>query len=100
MAKGAVSLTLASTTNLSVGDYIWIEDVDDPTKYEIREVDIVATPITIAQGVSYGFGSASKVRHWENFPLCVALDVTFKERSAGQGPNVWDFGLTFRTVRA
>ena len=100
VAKGATSLTLASTTNLSVGDYIHIEDVDDPTKWEYREVDVVAAPITLANGVSYGFGASSKVRHWENFPLCVALDVTWKERRAGQGPNVWDFGLTFRTVRA
>ena len=100
VAKGATSLTLASTASLNVGDYIHIEDVDDPTKWEYREVDVVASPITIAQGVSYGFGSGSKVRDWQNFPLCVALDVTFEERRAGRGVNVWDFGLTFRTVRA
>ena len=100
VSAGATSLTLGSTTNLAVDDFIYIEDVDDPTKWELRKVTSLGAPITIDQGVSWGFGAGSIVRHAEYFPKCVATRITFEERRAGQGPNVWDFGVTFRTVRA
>lgn len=99
VVQNATSLTLASTTRLSAGDFIYIEDANDQTKWEIREVDTVATPIVVAEGVSHSYASGSTVRHWENFPKCIALDIEWQERRAGQGANLWDFAMKFRTVR-
>lgn len=99
IAKDDTDMTLDSTTLLVVNDFIWIEDVEDLTRWEIRKVTQVSGPTQISEAVSYGFPAGSLVRHWEHFPLCIAEDVTWVERTAGQGSNRWDFAVQFRTVR-
>ena len=105
-AAGATVLELVTAAGWIAGDKVYIEDVDDPTKWQVSTVGSKQTSPPELQGMApplfYSYGLGSVVRSWEYFPKCVAQDgdPTLEEREAGRGANLWDFRLRFRTVRS
>ena len=100
VAQSANLIPVASTTGFASGEIVYVEDADDPTKFEINECSGTSGGVQLTNGIQYSYVSGSIVRHFEYFPKCVALKpARFKERAAGQGSEVWDLDFTFRTVR-
>ena len=100
--QGDTTISLTSVSTLAVGDWIMIEDADDPTKAERRRVTAISSlDVGVNAGITYGFGAGSTVRHAEFFPSCVVLStkMPFTERDAGRGGRLWDLKFSLRTVR-
>ena len=101
-SQGDTSVSVTSTTGVSAGDWIVIEDADDPTKWERRKVSSVGTgSLTLTDAVTWSFANGSTIRHAEYFPKCVVLDAKtpFTEREGGQGVHIWDLRFRMRAVR-
>ena len=101
VAQGDTTLALTSTSGFAAGDVVYIEDADDPSRWECNEINNPATT-TVINGLMYSYPAGSIVRHFEHFPQCVVVGrkgVEFVERAAGQGSTVYDLTLQFRTVR-
>lgn len=86
------------------GDQVFVEDLDDPTVYEVGRVSTTpaANVVTTNSGAVNAYADGSLFRHAEYFPTCELLqmdDVGFLERDAGRGVSAFDFGFTFRTGR-
>lgn len=102
-ARGATTLTVASTTGLSSGDTIQLEHVSDPRR---QMTTISGTPtgttFSISPALHHALPIGSKVQHFQYLKFCRVLggDVTFTERDAGLGAHLWDFRARFRTFRA
>ena len=95
------SLTVASISGFASGDWIYLEDVDDPTKWCETRITSAPTGSTIPiRRKEWGMGIGSIVRHKDYFPKCVVVgQPEFRERDAGNGAYLWDLSFTFRTVR-
>ena len=98
--QGAASVSVNDTTSLAAGDWILLEDSDDPTKYESQRVASVgASSVTVEDTLAYGFVSGSVCRHLEYFPACIVTETPeLIEREGGRGIG-FEFSLEFRTVR-
>jgi hypothetical protein len=102
VAHNASVLTgVASTTNLVAGDSVYIEDVVDPTKYTVRQIQSVnagASTITLESEAGQTFANLSTVRHEWYFPRMVVIDRTplclVRRENIG-----FDFKIKVRTVR-
>lgn len=100
--QGDTTLSVASTSSLAVSDWVTLEDVDDPTKTERRQVSAISgADVGLTPTISYSFGSGSLMRHAEYLPACVTAGKRrpFQERDAGRGGRLWDLQLGLRTVR-
>jgi len=95
---------VADTTGVASGEWLFIEDADNPVRCEFNRVSAVpgGTSLTLARGLAYDYAAGSVVRHRELFVDCLRLaaDRTpLVERRAGRGPNAWDLRFEFRTTR-
>ena len=101
VAQGATAITYAAGT-LAVDDWVYLEDVDDATKWEYRRVTTGGSgTATFYEGVSYGFGSGSILRHMEVYPTAIVAPNSWRlnERDGGEAVNTWDLGFVLETVR-
>lgn len=100
-AAAATSLTVNSTSGMTVGDWIHIEDTDDPTKWEKLVITNISGAVLTTPGLDWAYTTGSTIRYHEYFPACILADdgPILKEREAGQGANLWDLEFVFRTVR-
>ena len=99
----AVLDPVGSTTGLAVGDWLFLEDAVDPTKWQRAEILTVdsGTALTLTRNLRRSFAASSVLRHAEFFPTCqVVGEIKFAERKAGSGSGqMWDLRFAFRTVR-
>ncbi len=95
------SLTVASISGFALGDWIYLEHADDPTKWCETRITSAPTGSTIPiRRKEWSMPIGSIVRHKDYFPKCVVVgDPFFEERAAGGGAFRWDLAFTFRTVR-
>lgn len=101
-SKGDVAIAVASESGMSVGDWLYLEDADDETKFEVARIASLAT-LNVEDGIHYSYGAGSIVRHWQYLPACIlapGASVSFDEREAGQGPKLWDLSFQFVEVRS
>ena len=101
-SQGDTTVSVASTTGFSAGDWVVFEDDDDPTKWERHRISSVGTgTLTIGAGLAWSYASGSPVRHAEYWPKCVCLETKspLVEREAGRGAHLWDLRFRFRQVR-
>lgn len=101
-SQGASSLSVASESGFYVDDWIFLEDADDITKTERKQVETVATgSLALHFPTLREFASGSVVRSFDYFPKCVIAYPSrppLLERPAGEGP-FFDLDFEFRTVR-
>jgi hypothetical protein len=102
-AQGDTTLSVNSTTTLATGDWILLEDADNPEKFDIRNVTAISgSTVTVNSALTYGFASGSTFRHYEYLPACVVTDPgtpPLQEREGGRGNRRYDMLVTFRSVR-
>lgn len=96
-----LTLTASASGNVAVGDWLYIEDKNDSSKWELRRAKTVTAAIVTNEGVSYGFADDSTVRHEDYYPKCLLVrgSLRFPERQAGQGVDMHDLRFRFETVR-
>jgi len=101
-AQGDVVVSVNDTTSAAAGDWVLLEDLADPTKWESNKIASVgASSITFEDGIAWSYSVGSVVRHLEHFPTCVLTpkgEVDMKEKKGGEG-IAWDVAFKFRTVR-
>lgn len=102
-AQGQTALSVASEAGASVGEYVILEDADDPTIWEKRRLNAVGpATLTVDGGIAFSYVSGSVARYHEYFPACILDPMTanpMRERDGGRGANLWDLQFVFRTVR-
>ena len=93
--------SLSSTSGITAGEWFFLEDINDSSKWEKNRVDsVTATGIQLATVFVWNYATSSVIRYHEYFPACILVgDVKFEERPAGQGANLYDLRFKFRTVR-
>lgn len=100
-AAGQTVLSVTATAGFSAADWVYIEDLDDPTVFQRVKIQTVdsGVQVTIEESLKHSFVALSPFRHAEHFPSCVLLKQRFRERAGGKGANLWDLEFKFRTVR-
>lgn len=103
-SDGDSSISVASVADIAVDDFIYLEDADDPTIFEIKKVSSrVAGTLGVDTILFNNYVNGSTCRAAEYWPKCVMIDspssTPLRERQGGRGSNVWDLRFTFRTVR-
>lgn len=102
-AQGATALVVPSTSGFGGGDWVYLEDGIDPSRFTRAQLRVVGsgTTLTLVNGLPFTLAAGSIVRHAEYFPKCVTLsDVPpFRERDGDRGVGLWDLRLSLRTVR-
>ncbi len=103
---GATTLDLptAAEDAIAAGDYLIVHDAADFRITEVVKVAAVAADVELSWGLLMAHATASVVRHREHLPLCrlnlpSSRSLSFAERDAGRGVNLWDFRMRFRTLR-
>jgi hypothetical protein len=106
-SRGNSTITVASASGISDGDWLYLENLDEPRKNQVVRVSgaPAGSVITITQFILVALPIGSVCRHWQYFPKCrivepIDRNVSFVERPAGQGVSLWDFAMRFRTFRA
>jgi len=104
-SQGDTTVSVNSTASMTVNDWLLFEDADDYAKHERRKISgISGAVVTLTSALSWGFASASVVRHAEYLPQCIVSPSQqggspIVERVGGKGANLWDMNVTIRTVR-
>lgn len=102
-AQNTLALTLSSSAGFGGGDWVFIEDAVDRTRFLRAQLRTVpnSSSLALMNPLSCSFSAGSVIRHAEFFPRCILLsnENPFTERDADRGAGVWDLKLVLRTVR-
>lgn len=102
VSQGDGDISVSDESGFHVDDWILIEDADDVTKFERKQIEAISSgQLDLHFPTLRSFASGSVVRDYDYFPKCVVASsarTPLMERAAGEGP-FFDLDFEFRTVR-
>jgi hypothetical protein len=102
-AKGVSIIAVADETGIVGGDDLLLEDVVDPTRWQLVRTTTPGAGLNwnISPPLTFTFAAGTSVYAFEHFPLCKRMGrgARLLEHKAGDGLDLWDLRLQFRTVR-
>lgn len=91
----------SSGSAVAVGDYLWVEPLDNPLlAYMMRVSEVGSYYVKNVPGIAFATPAGSTIRHLEYFRDCLLLSTStpLVQRPAMRGA-LWDLSVRFRTTR-